>query len=175
MYDILRFTPVWVWGLLAALLALGFWQTRPRVVARARLLALPLALLGLGLWSTSSSFTALPVAAGAWLAALSASFLAARRLPTPAGARWDAASERLHLPGSWLPLALIVAIFSLRYSATVAMVLHPAWRGDPTLLLPLAALYGSLSGLFLGRAVGLLALTRAPQATIAADERARLS
>jgi len=175
MTDILRYTPIWVWGLLAALLTLGFWQTRTRNLARARLLALPLTLLCLGLWSTSSTFAVLPLAAGVWLAALSASFFAAQRLKAPAGTRWDAASERLHLPGSWLPLALIVAIFTLRYSATVAMVLHPAWRGDPALLLPLAALYGSLSGLFLGRAVGLLALTRAPQATIAADERARLS
>lgn len=175
MADILRHTPIWVWGLLAALLALGLSQTRQRSVARGRLLALPLALLALGLWSTSSSFAALPLAAGAWLAALAASFQAARRLPPPAGARWDAASERLHLPGSWLPLGLIVTIFTLRYSATVALILHPAWRGDPMLLLPLAALYGGLGGLFLGRAVGLLALTRTAQATMVADEHAQLS
>ena len=175
MLDILRYTPIWVWGLLAALLTLGFWQTRTRNLTRARLMVLPLTLMGLGLWSTSASFAALPLAAGAWLAALTASFFAARRLPTPAGTRWDAASERLHLPGSWLPLALIVVMFTLRYSATVALILHPAWRGDPLLLLPLAALYGALGGLFLGRAVGLLALTRAPQATIAADERTQLS
>jgi hypothetical protein len=171
MADILRYTPTWVWGLLAALLALGYWQSRPRNVARAGLLALPLVLLSLGLWSTWSSFAALPLAAGLWLSALAASFFAARRLQAPDGTRWDAVSKRLHLPGSWLPLALIVTIFTLRYSATVALVLHPAWRGDPGLVLPLAALYGGLGGLFLGRAVGLLALTRAPQATISVDEQ----
>jgi len=171
MTDILRYTPIWVWGLLAALLTLGFWQTRTRNLARARLLALPLTLLCLGLWSTSSSFSTLPLAAGVWLATLVASSFAARRLPPPAGARWDAVNERLHLPGSWLPLALIVTMFTLRYSATVAMMLHPAWRGDPTLLLPLSALYGALGGLFLGRAIGLLALTRTPQDTIPADEQ----
>jgi hypothetical protein len=175
MADILRYTPTWVWGLLAALLALGFWQTRTRSLTRARLLTLPLTLLGLGLWSTSSSFAALPLAAGVWLAALAASFFVSRRLPAPAGTRWDAVDDRLHLPGSWLPLALIAAMFTLRYCATVAQVLHPAWRGDPALVLPLAALYGALGGLFLGRALGLLALTRAPQATIAANERAQLS
>jgi hypothetical protein len=171
MADILRYTPTWVWGLLTGLLALGLWQTRSRSVARARLLTLPLTLLGLGLWSTSSSFAALPLAAGVWLASLAVSCFAARRLPVPAGACWDAASERLHLPGSWLPLALILVIFTLRYAASVALVLHPAWRGDPTLLLPLAALYGALGGLFLGRAIGLLALTRAPQDTISTDEQ----
>jgi hypothetical protein len=171
MTDILRYTPTWVWGLLAGLLTLGWWQTRPRNVARAGLLALPLVLLSLGLWSTWSSFAALPLAAGVWLAALAACYFAALRLKAPAGARWDAVSARLHLPGSWLPLALIVTIFTLRYGATVALVLHPAWRGDPALLLPMAALYGSLGGLLLGRAVGLLALTRSPRATICADEQ----
>ena len=45
--NVLSHTPVWVWGLLAALMALGFSQTRQRHVAPWRLLMLPMVLLGL--------------------------------------------------------------------------------------------------------------------------------
>jgi hypothetical protein len=169
LIEIVRFTPPWVWGLLAALLALGLWQTRPRQVARAQLLGLPLALLGLGLWSQRSGFAAQPAALAIWLAALGALLALGRRLPRPAGARWHAAAARLHLPGSWLPMALIVGIFVLRYGVAVGQALHPAWRSAPEVLLPVAAMYGAIAGLLLGRALGLLGLTLPGRATIAGN------
>jgi len=162
--TILSHTPVWVWGLLAALMALGFSQTRQRRLAPWRLLMLPLVLLGLGLWSMSAGFMALPLSALVWLAALvaGAALLAGR--PAQAGAVWLPAEQRLHLPGSWMPMLLILGIFSIRYAANVGMALNPGWRNTPELLLPLALLYGAISGLFLGRALALLKLTRTPAA-----------
>ena len=95
--NILSHTPVWVWGLLAALMALGFSQTRQRRLAPWRLLMLPLVLLGLGLWSMAPGFMALPLSALVWLAALGAgaSLLAGR--PAQAGTEWLPA-ERISLP-----------------------------------------------------------------------------
>jgi hypothetical protein len=166
---ILSHTPTWVWGMLAALLALGLLQLRTRRVSRAQLLALPLVLLGLGLWSLAPGFAAQPVAALAWLGALAAFAALGLRLPRPAQARWLAGTQRLQLPGSWVPMALIVAIFCLRYATGVAMALHPQWRTDAAVQLTLAALFGALSGIFIGRALGLLRLTRQPATTIASD------
>ena len=37
---------------------------------------------------------------------------------------------------------------------------RPGWRNAPEMLLPLALLYGGFSGLFLGRALALMKLTR---------------
>jgi len=170
IFDILRFTPVWVWGLLAALIALGLSQTRPRRAGRARLMALPLALLALGLWSQRANFAAQPLAAAVWALALLGSAALVRRLPTPAGTVWLPDTRQLHLPGSWLPLLLIIGIFGLRYTVSVGQALHPAWRSAAEVLLPVALLYGVLSGFFLGRALGLLALTRPAPATIGAHE-----
>lgn len=158
--QILTRTPLWVWGLLAALLMLGLWQRRERRVSRAQLLALPLALLALGLWSMAPGFVAQPAAAVLWLGAVAAASALGLRLPRPAAARWLADEARLFLPGSWLPLLLMVAIFSLRYAAGVGHGLHPEWRNMATVQLPLALVFGALSGLFLGRALGLLQLTR---------------
>lgn len=172
--QILSHTPLWVWALFAPLLVLGLWQRRARRVARAQLLALPLALLALGLWSMAPVFVSQPVAAVLWLGAIAAATAAGLRLPRPAAARWLADEARLFLPGSWLPLLLIVAIFSLRYAAGVGHALHPEWRNLATVQLPLALVFGALSGLFLGRALGLLQLTRPTiHANAHADARAQ--
>jgi hypothetical protein len=68
--------------------------------------------------------------------------------------------QRLHLPGSWMPLVVILLIFSLRYAAGVAQGLHPEWRDLPAVQAALALWFGAWSGLFLGRALGLFALGR---------------
>jgi len=169
MWDIIRYTPVWVWGLLAALVALGASQLRRRSVTRSRLLVLPAVLVTLGLWSTASSFAAPLAPLAVWAAGVVFAVMLGRRLPVPAGTAWDAATERLLLPGSVLPLLVIGIVFTLRYAGSVALVLHPAWRAAPEVSLPMAATYGLISGLLLGRALGLVALTRGAAATIAAD------
>jgi len=164
--NILSHTPVWVWGLLAALTALGFSQTRQRHVAASRLLMLPLVPFGLGLWSMAPGFMAPPLAALVWLAALGAGVALLAGRPAQAGAQWLPAQQRLQWPGSWMPMVLILVIFSLRYAANVGMAMNPGWRSAPEVLLPLALLYGAFSGLFLGRALALLKLTRGPAAVL---------
>lgn len=158
--EIIRHTPLWVWALLALLLALGLSQTRSRRVQPVRLLILPLVLLVLGLSSMSAAVTAQPVVGLVWAAALLASLAWAVRMKPPAGTHWDAAAGRLHLAGSWMPLVIIVVIFLLRYTAAVSLAMHPAWRSALSVQLPLALAFGSLSGLFLGRALSLWRLTR---------------
>jgi hypothetical protein len=159
--EILRHTPPWVFLLLAGLLVLGATQLRARRVHPLRLWALPLALLAMGTASTLAQLGAAPWAAPAWGLGLVAGFTLARRRRPPPGARFDAASGRLLLPGSVLPLALIVALFGLRYTAAVAQALHPAWRSAVEVVLPLALLYGALGGWFVGRTAVLWSLSRA--------------
>ena len=48
---ILTHTPVYVWALLAGLVALGLMQSRTRQVSKVQALALPVTMLALGLWS----------------------------------------------------------------------------------------------------------------------------
>ena len=159
--QILLHTPIWVWLMLCALVALGISQWRDRRVRRGQIVILPLALLVLGLWSMAPGFLAQPLTALAWLASFGAALAWARRRAVPTTARWLAAEQRLHLPGSGLPLLIILIIFTLRYATGVSLALHPEWRGLLTVQLPLALSFGALSGLFMGRALALWALTRA--------------
>lgn len=164
--QILLHTPLWVWGLFAGLLALGVWQSRPRRLAPAQLLVLPAVMGALGLASSAAAFGHAPGLALVWALALGLGVAAGRRLAPPA--RWD--GQRLHLGASWWPLAIVLAIFVLRYVAAVVLVMHPAWRLDPRVMVPLTALYGMLGGLFAGRALALWRRTRGT--TIAPDAAA---
>jgi hypothetical protein len=170
--QILAGTPLWVWGLLGALMTLGFVQSRPRAVSRLQLLALPLVLLALGLWSMWPGFVKQPLAAAVWLLSLGAFVALGLRLPRAAQAHWLVDRQRLQLPGSWFPMGLIVVIFSLRYVFAVAQALNPELRGLLLVQAPVAAAFGALTGLFTGRALGLLKLTREPT-RIASSSRSR--
>lgn len=161
LLQIVLHTPGWVWAMLAALLALGVAQSRPRAVHPLHLLALPLVLLGLGLSSLLPAFLSQPMLAAVWVVALGLGLRGGLWLPVASSSHWDRDRKRLQLAGSWLPLIVILVIFSLRYTAAVSMALHPAWRQDLVVQVPLTLAFGALSGLFLGRALGLWRLVRA--------------
>ena len=171
--QIVTNTPLWVWGLLAALLALGFSQTRSRSVGLTRIALLPLGLGAFSLYGTVSAFGAAPVVLGSWLAAGALLLLIVTQLPLPTGVRYDAASRRFQLPGSWVPMALIMGIFLTKYAVGVSLVLHPELKTHANFTLAIGTLYGVFSGIFASRALRLIRLalqprlTRAPAAHIA--------
>jgi uncharacterized membrane protein len=158
--KILFNTPLWVWGLLAALLALGFSQTRSRRAGLARITLLPLGLGAFSLYGTVSAFGASPTVIGSWLAATTLLILIVTQMPLPAGARYDSASRQFQVPGSWMPMALIMGIFLTKYVVGVSLVMHPELKANANFSLAVGTLYGVYSGIFAGRAVRLLRLLR---------------
>lgn len=157
--PIVRQTPPWVWGLFAALLALGLSQLRARTAGRRRVIVLPAAM---GLFSVLGTWTALgrsPHAAAAaltWMAAAAGAF--AFMASRPSAGRFDPVRRRYHLPGSAVPLLLILGIFLLKYGVGVELALAPQQVNDAGFALTVAGLYGALTGLFTGRAWGLVRL-----------------
>lgn len=163
--PILRNTPAWVWGLLAGLLALGISQLRDRTVGLARVSLLPLAMTA---FSVSGTFSALgasrhfPGVLLAWaIAALLAFVLVA---PGRAAARFDPAQRTYRLPGSVVPLLLIVGIFLVKYGVGVELAMQPELVHDTQYALTVAALYGAFTGVFVGRATRLWRLALRPVA-----------
>ena len=75
--------------------------------------------------------------------------------PLPAGTAYDPASRRFALPGSAWPLALMMGIFCTKLAAGVALAQHPALARSAAIGWTVSALYGALSGIFLGRAARL--------------------
>lgn len=156
--SILEHTPAWVWGLFAALLALGLGHTRSRGVTLPRMALAPLVMTGLSLWGTVSAFGSSPLFGYVLLAWTTGAVIMlglTARLAPAAGTRFDTASGRLHLPGSWVPLALIMGIFLTKYVVGVDLAIQPALAHDAPYALVVSGLYGLFSGTLAGRTVRL--------------------
>ena len=120
--EILTHTPVWVWALLAALLIIGLGQTRSRTAGLLRVTALPLGMGVLSLYGTVSAFGTLPVVLLSWLASCVAVAYLVTPFAAPVGTHYDSRTRQFQLPGSWLPMALIMAIFLTKYAVGVSLV-----------------------------------------------------
>ena len=124
--DIVRQTPAWVAALLGGLVYLGFSASRDRDVHIGRLLLMPVAMGAMALWGVESAFNGtgrLPELLAVWAAGYAALLALGLRLPVPAGVRYSAAQRSFHLPGSWLPMGLILAVFLLKYAIGVQLAM----------------------------------------------------
>jgi hypothetical protein len=162
---IVQQTPAWVWGLLAALTAFGLSQTRDREVSLVRITVLPLVLMALSASGVLTAFGHSPVAFGGWGAGIGAALVFARNAVAVRGASWSGQTATLHVPGSWLPLALLLGLFATKYFVGASLALNPAQATD-TLFAGLCGLaYGSFAGLFLARSMSLRSLANGLRTT----------
>ncbi len=158
LYQILAHTPLWVWAILLALLWLGLVQTVARRASLRRVILLPLAMTGLSLYGSSSNFGAIGASWVMWAGAALATLLWVGSSELPAGVRYNAARRIFSLPGSWVPLGLMMAIFLTKYVVGVMLAMQPALANDMATAAIVASLYGAMSGLFMGRMARLLRL-----------------
>jgi hypothetical protein len=151
--QILQRTPIWVWPLFAALLYLGYTQSKTRSVSKQRLFALPLAMVGLSLYSLFTTFGPNGIGFAAWLAGGVLALLLNQVLKRPKEVRYISATRVFSLRGSWSPLALIMAIFVTRYTVAVLTAIDASLRAANAFVGCAGLAYGFLSGLFLARAL----------------------
>lgn len=157
--DFIAHIPVFVWALLAFIVLSGVRLSRPTSMPAWRLILIPLLWLALGAWGLDRHFGWLTMTALAWVAGLAGGVALVRASRWPGGARFDAANQRFLVPGSWLPLALMVGIFASKFALGVGLALHPEWAVRPGL--PVAMLhlgFGLCSGALIGRSLNVLRL-----------------
>lgn len=161
--DVVRQTPLWVGGIAAGLAWLGLSATQDRQVHFNRLVALPLCMTGLALWGVQSAFGStgqLAALLALWALCAVAMLALARRAAPPPGTRYDAATRSFHLPGSWVPMALIAAVFLMKYGIGVQLAMEPALAHQSAFAFTVTALYGGMSGLFMARTLRVLRCMR---------------
>ncbi|MEZ0202931.1 DUF6622 family protein [Ideonella sp.] len=155
LMQIVSHTPTWVFALFAGLLWLGGRQMMARRMKLSRITLVALLMTGLSVAGVWSAFHATPVALLAWaLAAALATALVVRR-PLPQGLRYDTASRECLVPGSAVPLMLMMGIFVTKYVVGVLVAMQPAMAQQLGFASAMSAAYGVFSGVFVGRAMRL--------------------
>ncbi|MDA7414837.1 hypothetical protein PGB34_00540 [Xenophilus arseniciresistens] len=168
LIQILLHTPAWVFVLFAALLWLGTRQLSASAMPLWRVTAMPVAMVMLAVYGVVTAFGHSPAGLGGllcWALAAAAVAQAVQRRPLHEQVRYDAATRRVQLPGSWVPLLLIMGIFLTKYGVGVLLALHPGYARHATFALGISTLYGLFSGLFAGRALRLWRLVRRSRTT----------
>lgn len=150
LHQIVSHTPTYVWGILAFLIYRGALASRNRCMTVRSVFILPAVMLALGLQSTASGFGLLSPAGAAWLAGVAAGIVLMWKRAAD-GTTIDHAAGLVHLRGSWLPMGLMMTIFTGKFVIAVALASRPALRGSLVLALPACAAFGALSGAFMAR------------------------
>lgn len=158
--GILQHTPVWVWVVFVAILLLGLQQTRARDVSIGRATILPGVMILLSLSGVLGAFAHVPLAWVAWAAGVGLSLLLAGKAVAVRGASPSTQPGHLRIPGSFVPVVLILAVFTTKYTAGVALAMNPSLAANTGVAVALSLVYGAFSGLFWGRAQSLRAAIR---------------
>jgi hypothetical protein len=150
LQQILIHTPVYVWAILAILVWRGIAALREREMTLRNLFIVPLVMLALSLQDVLMKFgsNAMPLAIWAGVAISTAllvwKFSRSRTAPgTTAGS--------VIVRGSWVPLAMMMAVFFTKYAASVLLAVVPHARQDLLFAASVCALFGVFNGSFLGR------------------------
>ena len=170
LLQILANTPKWVFVLFAALLWLGLNQLLTRKIQLTRVTLIALGMGAFSFYGAASAFAANPMALLAWLVAMALAAAVVMQRPLPAATRYDPASQRLTVPGSAVPLALMMGIFFTKYAVGVSLAMQPVLATHLDFALAVSTLYGVFSGIFAARAARLwrLAMAQEHQPVVAA-------
>lgn len=166
-------TPVYVWAILAFLIYRGVAASRNRVVRYRSVFVVPGIMLALGLNSVASGFGLGSPAGAAWLAGVLAgpalAWASAAAVVEARGVHVvDRAAGTVLQRGSWVPLALMMAVFCCKYAVGASLAIQPALRGDPRFALLTCLAFGLFNGIFFGRLLRTVAAWRKAPATVAA-------
>jgi len=135
------------WGLCV----LGLMQARTRAVAVWVALILPAAMLILSLSGVVQYVGLWIPALLTWALGVGASSILLLRSADREAARYETESGKLVVAGSWIPLLVILGIFSVRHAMGVARGMELQIVQDRSVQLAVSFVLGALSGFFLSR------------------------
>lgn len=169
MLQILSHTPAWVFGLLLGLMVLGLQQTRNRQVKLWLAYLLPVGMVILSLVGVTSNFGVQLLTISLWMAGLCSVALVGYQLLPVKSLRYLTESNRFYIPGSWVPLFVILAIFFTKYVVAVLYALGNPITEQAAFMPVLCVVYGGFSGYFVARALCLVRASRTGNGLLSAN------
>jgi hypothetical protein len=166
LQQILIHTPTYVWAILAVLVWRGAAALRDREMTVRSLFIVPIVMLALSLQDITVKFGTKGMALAIWATAAAVSALlvwkAGSQRTVPASTAGSAQGKVL-VRGSWVPLAMMMAVFFTKYVASVLLAVLPHARQDALFAAVVCALFGVCNGCLLGRLAADLASSRRAQ------------
>lgn len=157
--------PLWPFAILAGLVVLGVRQSQDRVVKPDTLAKVALAMLALSLYGVMAAFGASLLAVLAWGLGFGASLTLGGPVLAPRGMAREGRAVRV--PGSWLPMGLMVGIFVAKFALGFATGIGASFVRDTWFIALVSAVLGTFSGAFAARAVAVHRFVRAEMAVAA--------
>nr|WP_322054261.1 DUF6622 family protein [Paraburkholderia bannensis] len=158
--SLIQHTPHWVWGVLAALTVLGVRQSVPQRRSLRSATSLPLVMTLFSLYGVASVFGREPLALAAWTLGSGVLFSVLTTQGAWRGMRWSAAQRCLIVSGSWIPLALYLGLFCVKFAVGATLAMHPARVDDVNFACLTGLAYGAFSGVFLSRSYAMWRIAR---------------
>ncbi|MBV8500643.1 MAG: hypothetical protein JO006_02880 [Paucibacter sp.] len=165
--NVLSHVPLWVWAIFGYIVLIGLKQSKETRLTLRRLIVLPGLWLCFGAWGVIGRYGLLSLPTAAWLAGLAIGLglglgLMLRSGSAVEGARLDAEAELYVVPGSWLPLGLMLSIFVAKFAQGVLLSMHPQWASLLIVQLVTGLGFGTISGCMLGRTARILQVAHSP-------------
>jgi hypothetical protein len=164
--QIVSHTPTWVFILFFGLIGLGLMQSTARRITLRRAVLVPTAMVALSLYGTVAAFGSSTTSLLAWLVSALCAVAMVLQSPVPDGTRYEQDTRRFHVPGSWLPLALLMGLFLTKYFVGASTAMQPELSHNEYFVLTFSALYGAFAGAFFGRALRFVRLARTEQSPL---------
>lgn len=156
LIEIVKRTPLWVFFLFFVLLAIGYMQSKDRAVRLGTVTILPVAMISLSFYGVISAFGIAPAGLFLWISGVTIVLGLGIKIASPANVTFSADTQSFLVPGSWLPLALMMAIFMLKYTVGVILARQLPIAKELVFIGFVSFCYGLLSGVFLARATVIL-------------------
>jgi len=150
MTQLFSHTPLYVWAILGFLVYRGVLASRTREVTLRKLCIIPLVMLALSISGVIGSFGLNGVAPYAWAVGMLAGTALAWKLGNPHAITAFPERGTVQRAGSWMPLALMLSIFCMKYAVAVTLAVAPAKAHAAGFTLTVCCLYGLFSGIFIG-------------------------
>ncbi|QVL57551.1 MAG: hypothetical protein KFB93_00290 [Simkaniaceae bacterium] len=153
MLDIISHAPIYIWVILALLLWKGWRASRTNTVSWKDLIIIPVVMLIWTTYSITKNYG--PLFILPWVASVSMGVGLGLFMIRKSSLRFDKKRKLIEFSGSWIPMVLLLSIFSLRFFLGATYGVHPELKGSLKLLI-VENFATVISAIFLGRLMGTL-------------------
>jgi hypothetical protein len=152
--------PLWAPAVLLLLVGVGYRQSRARTVRPATMIAVATGMLVFSLYGVAAAFHGAAAALVSWVAGYALAITTGNRLVSLDD--MGVAGNAVRIPGSWVPLALMLGIFAIKFVLGFAEAVHSPLLHSVLFIAAMSGSLGAISGMFGARAVAVHRVARAP-------------